>query len=117
GAEVYVRAFPALGGRTLVSTDGGNLPTWSRNGRELFYLERDRMMAVTVTSDAAFAAAKPRYLFDAKTLSPTEGYLGYDVMPDGDFAIIQPGESDAPQTQINVVVNWLQEVKQRFAAR
>ncbi len=115
--EVYVRDFPALGGRTLVSTDGGVLPAWSRNGRELFYLERNRMMAATVTSEGAFAATKPRPLFESKIPPPPDGgYQGYDVTPDGDFLFVEPGESDAPQTQIDVVVNWLQEVRQRVAA-
>src|SRR5262245_43262609 len=73
-AQVYVKAYPALGGRTLVSTEGGSVPTWSRNGRELFYLEGDRMMAVAVTSEDPFAATKPRFLFEAKTLPASEGY-------------------------------------------
>ena len=49
--EVYVERFPDLGDRQLVSTDGGQQPHWSADGRELFYLGApgaDRLMAVPV---------------------------------------------------------------------
>src|SRR5262249_40907867 len=48
--EVYVRPFPGRGGRLQISTQGGLEPVWSRNGRELFYRNGDRMMAVEVSS-------------------------------------------------------------------
>lgn len=41
----------------------------------------------------------------------------YDVTPEGEFLMIEPGESDPPLSQINVVLNWLQEVRQRSAPR
>ena len=112
--EVYVVPFPGSGGRWPISTDGGNRPLWARNGRELFYRHGDRTMAVTVTSDATFSATKPRLLFEAKALS--DSVLSYDVTPEGEFLMIEPGESDTPPTQINVVLNWLQEVRHRVAA-
>ena len=107
--EVYVVPFPGSGGRWPISTDGGSRPLWARNGRELFYRNGDRTMAVTVTSDATFSATKPRFLFEAKAVSYL--WLNWDVTPDGDFLMIEPGESDTPPTQINVVLNWLQEIR------
>ncbi len=35
--EVYVTPFPTSGERWKVSTNGGERPTWRRDGRELFY--------------------------------------------------------------------------------
>jgi hypothetical protein len=72
-------------------------------------------MSVTVTSDATFSATKPRFLFEAKAVSYL--WLSWDVMPDGNFLMIEPGESDTPPSQINVVLNWMQEVRQRVSAR
>lgn len=113
--EVYVVPFPGSGGRWPISTDGGSFPLWARNGRELFYRNGDRTMAVMVTSDATFGATKPKSLFEAKAHS--DSYLSYDVTPEGEFLMIEPGESDTPSTQINVVLNWLQEVRGRVTAR
>jgi serine/threonine-protein kinase len=112
--EVYVTAFPGSEGRWLVSTEGGGEPVWARNGQALFYRSGDRMMAVAVTTDATFGASKPRLLFETKALPDTGP--SYDVTPDGEFLMIEPGESDTPPTQINVVLNWLQEVRHRVAA-
>jgi len=114
--EVYVRPFAAPGTRWPISPDGGSDPVWARNGTDLFYRNGDRMMSATlaVTSDESFSAMKPRALFEAKTLS---GEMSYDVTPEGEFLMIEPGESDTPPAQINVVLNWLQEVRGRVAAR
>jgi hypothetical protein len=71
-------------------------------------------MAVSVTSDGTFTATKPRVLFEAKALTDAPSY---DVTPEGEFLMIEPGESDTPSSQINVVLNWLQEVRQRVATR
>jgi Tol biopolymer transport system component len=113
--EVYVVPFPGSGGRWPISTDGGSQPVWARNGRELYYRNGDRTMAVTVTSDATFSATKPRFLFEAKYLSGE--LLTYDVTPDGEFLMIELGESDTPPSQINAVLNWLQEVRQRVVTQ
>ena len=37
--EVYVQPYPGPGERHLISTNGGNQPAWSPNGRELFYVQ------------------------------------------------------------------------------
>jgi serine/threonine-protein kinase len=112
--EVYVRPFPSAGSRWPISVDGGREPVWARSGGEVFYRNGNRMMAVTVTSDATFTATKPALLFEGKALS---GIGSYDVTPEGEFLMIEPGESDSPASQLNVVLNWLQEVRQRMATR
>jgi Tol biopolymer transport system component len=51
--EIYVQPFPAPGGqRWQVSTDGGDFPTWSRDGKKLFFVDGNRtMMASDVKTD------------------------------------------------------------------
>ena len=45
--EVSVRPFPKVGaGSRQVSVSGGTRPLWSRDGRELFFLDPDRRMTV-----------------------------------------------------------------------
>lgn len=76
------------------------------------------MMAVAVkaTSDGSFSATKPKMIFEGKTFKSDLGYvlgyeMSYDVTPDGEFLMIERGESDSPPTQINVVLNWFEELK------
>ena len=64
-----MRPFPGPGGKTQISTGGGSLPQWSRNGKELYYIAstRDKIMAVTYTAIAdSFRAEKPRFGRPAK---------------------------------------------------
>ncbi len=62
--EVYVRPYPDAGSRVRISTDGGTEPVWRRDGRELFYRSRDRMMSVSIQTEPSFRAGEPETLFE-----------------------------------------------------
>ena len=47
-SEVYVRPFPKGEGRWLVSTNGGTMPHWRGDGRELFYQVNQEIWAVPI---------------------------------------------------------------------
>jgi eukaryotic-like serine/threonine-protein kinase len=112
--EIYVQAYPGSGGKWQISTEGGTEPIWNPNGRELFYRSGDKMMAVEIATQSGFAAGKPRMLFEGPYL-PTPGTIpNYDVSPDGQrFLMLKPVEQAAAPTQINVVLNWFEELKQK----
>ena len=115
--EVYVRPFsldpPGSAGKWQVSTDGGLDPIWARNSRELFYRNGDRMMAVDVTTTPSFTPDKPRQLFRGGFVSILN-VTSCDVSADGRrFVMILPGQPEAPPTQLNLLLNWAQELKRR----
>jgi Tol biopolymer transport system component len=112
--EVYVQPFPGPGAKYLISNGGGTEPVWARNGRELFYRSDDRMMAVSVSAQLSFTGASPKLLF-AGAFVRTPGYSNYDVSPDGQhFLMLKESEqAQAAPTQINVVLNWFEELKRR----
>ncbi|MGH9254272.1 MAG: protein kinase domain-containing protein, partial [Vicinamibacterales bacterium] len=98
--EVFVQPFPGPGGRTQISTDGGTEPVWSSNGRELFYINGDRMMAVDVTTTPVFKAGTPRLLFEGRYIPSPNGVAAYDVSRDGQrFLRVQPLHPDPPTNQ------------------
>ena len=112
--EVYVQPFPGPGGKWGISTEGGREPVWNLDGQELFYRNGGQMMAVDITTEPAFRAGTPRLLFDAEWEVPTlGGQANYDVSPDGQrFVMIQASEEQQEAvTQINVVLNWFEELK------
>jgi eukaryotic-like serine/threonine-protein kinase len=116
--EIYVQPYPGPGGRWQISTDGGGEPVWNPNGRELFYRTRDKMMAVDVATQPSFLAGKPRMLFSSGLYqSSPNGFHFYDVSPDGQrFLMIKQSEEAAALTQIVVVQNWSEELKQKVTA-
>ena len=92
---------------------------WNNNGRELFYfLQPGIMMSIPVETGASFKkAGTPRVLFKGEYMS-LQDRTQYSVTRDGRrFLMIKdasakPGNAAAP-TQINVVLNWLEELKKR----
>jgi Tol biopolymer transport system component/predicted Ser/Thr protein kinase len=113
--EIYVQPYPGPGGKRQISTDGGTEPAWNRNGRELFYRSGNKMMVVDIATQPIFAAGKPRMLFEGPYVTTAATIPTYDVSPDGQrFLMLKPIEqAQAAPTQINVVLNWFEELKRR----
>ena len=114
--EVYVRPFPDVdAGRWQISTAGGRYPAWAPDGAELFFLQGTQLMASPVQTDASFTPGTPEVLFGANYSFSYTG-RNYDVAPDGRFLMInlasRSGE-DTPSAQINVVLNWFEELTER----
>jgi len=113
--EIYVRPFPGPGEKVPISTDGGNEPVWPRNGRQLFYREGDGVMAVDVELKPTLSVGKPRKLFDKPYERSIALWPNYDASPDGQRLLMVRRERQAtPATHINVVLNWLDDLKQRL---
>jgi Tol biopolymer transport system component len=107
--EVYVEPYPGTGAKTMISTDGGQQPLWSRDGKELFYRSGDKMMAATVRTEPELDVAEITELFERRFLSRIN-YRSYDVTSGGTFLMIQEPQESAP-LGINVVLNWFEELK------
>jgi hypothetical protein len=72
-------------------------------------------MVAAVTPGPLFQAAAPRALF-RHTQSPNyDGSLTFSVMPDGQhFLMLQPAGASS---QVQVTLNWQEELKQRVPAK
>jgi hypothetical protein len=116
--EAYVQPYPGPGGKWQISTEGGTEPVWNRNGRELFYRSGDKMMAADISPQPSFAAGKPRQLFAGDYVLSYAGGPFYDVSPDGQrFLMLKPVDPGGAPTQINVVLNWTEELKRLVPTR
>ena len=117
--DIYVRPFPDVDeDQTLVSRAGGVMPLWSRDGRELFYLEQGpptSLMSVFIeASETVFSLGARTPLLDW----PYRGVIWgagrtYDVSPNGQrFLAIKElqGGSEAGRPQIIIVENWFDEL-------
>jgi hypothetical protein len=120
--QIYVRPFPDVNkDRFQVSTGGGDNPLWSLpDGKELFYLDGDAVMAVSVQSGPTFNAGKPKILFRRTHTNirwPSIEFRIWDISPDGKrFLMMEELENDSAEAghqKINVVLNWFEELKQR----
>ena len=117
---VYVRPFPGPGGKWQISTSGGEMPTWAKNGRELFYRTADsRIMVVTYSVEGdSFRAGRPRLW--SKGQFTDRGMGGnFALHPDGKrFAVLKAteGTEEVALDHLTLVTNWFDEVRRRVAS-
>jgi Tol biopolymer transport system component len=119
--EVYVRPFsPDAGGAAAsaegaqwqVSYGGGQVPIWSKDGKELYYVTLDgKLMEVDVTTEPVFQAGAPKFLFQPP-LHAAALSSGYTI--DGKkFLFLAPtGKAGQAQSPFTVVLNWQAALKQ-----
>ncbi|HEY3125245.1 MAG TPA: hypothetical protein VGK70_14435, partial [Thermoanaerobaculia bacterium] len=102
--EVYVQPFPGPGGKWQVSTAGGSMPRWRRDGKELFYFGVDgRLMATTVALGPSFESRTPTALFKVSLPSPDRQY---DVISNGSRILVNRISGEAEGAPITVVLDW-----------
>jgi Tol biopolymer transport system component len=110
--EVYVQEFPEGGAHQLVSARGGLNPLWSRDGRELFFLSSDRLMAVDVVPGTPLRLGRPRPLLELSNQVFEFDMRVFDAAPDGQsFVTVVKAEGWTPAARVNVVLNWSEELK------
>ena len=63
-AEVFIQPWPGPGPKIQISSDGGADPIWRRDGKELFYRNGDKMMAVTIDMGPPLRAGRPVQLWE-----------------------------------------------------
>ena len=113
-SEVFIQGFPIAGARRQLTVDGGREPVWSHDGRELFYRLGSRMFAVRIEATRELSWGKPMLLFDRNYVA---SFLDYDVAGDGRFLMIKPAPEEGLPLQLNVVLNWANELLTRVPVR
>lgn len=105
--ELWVQPYPGPGDPVRVSANGGADPVWAKNGRELFYMEGRKMMAVVpVDAGPTFDFKGPTPLFTSIYEHPPGSPLSYDVATDGRFLMLKRVDTATGPAPINVVLNW-----------
>jgi Tol biopolymer transport system component len=108
--EVYVQSFPIPGRKRQISTAGGVMPRWRRDGTELFYLAANQFItAVPIQKAGSLELGAPVPLFRTQlTVQGSESNslpTSYDVAPDGQRFLLRYPPRD-PGPSITVVLNW-----------
>ena len=124
--EVYMLRFPELEDRRPISVGGGYWPSWSPDGRELFYVRApagppEAVMRVTLgveeNDPSSLLVGTPERLFDWQYFAAPGGRRYYDISPDGQRFLMMTsatgGFDGGGRAEINVVLNWFEELKER----
>ena len=117
--EIYVQPFPPTGAKSQITYTGGVSPLWSRDGSQLFFhpvTVAPRLIAVDIETTPAVTSGSPQPL----PIGILPGNRNFDIMPDGErFVVLVPvaveetEDGQAPPDQINIILNWFEELKER----
>jgi Tol biopolymer transport system component/predicted Ser/Thr protein kinase len=113
--EIYAEAFSGTGAqgrpvrRWQISNNGGVLPNWRHDGKELFFLStgsvESRVMAVEIKSDpSGLEPSAPKPLFGvhlSNVLAP-----GLAVTADGQRFLVSVAGAPSEATPATVILNW-----------
>jgi dipeptidyl aminopeptidase/acylaminoacyl peptidase len=115
-SEIYVQPFPEGGSEVTISTNGGDGPRWSPNGKELFYVEGSTLMAVPVSGGSTLSPGLAKRLFESSAFLSAGPRMAtkYDISPDGRrFLLAEQVEEEIepPPVNIKVVQNWFEEFR------
>jgi eukaryotic-like serine/threonine-protein kinase len=105
--EVYVTAFPDPGGKWQVSNGGGSSPSWSADGKQLYYDAADKLMLVPIQKAEPFEfgapTALPIHVNEFAALGP--------AAPGELFPVLKPLTAGQAHPQ-EVILNWTGTLKQ-----
>jgi len=128
--EVYVRPYPGPGSETLISGDGGMSPAWSRDSRQLYFVERRAattapiLMAADIVDGDDFRTGRAAPLINPWPYIILANVRGYDILQDGSFiGASLGGEAAGSQFstiqerrrvgEFHMVLNFFEELRAR----
>jgi eukaryotic-like serine/threonine-protein kinase len=124
GYQVFVQPFPPDGTTKFqAEAQTGSVPVWSRDGKRLVFALGNRLFALDVRTSPTFSAGQPTEVGGTfATLISFPAVRNFDLMPDGDqlLVVLTSTENQAAPDrgqQINVVLNWVEELKQRVPTK
>jgi dipeptidyl aminopeptidase/acylaminoacyl peptidase len=121
-SEVFVRPFPLVGaGKWQASTNGGETPMWSRNGRELFFVTqvdgKDTLVGAAVsTTGSAFTYGRPAAVLPLGDYFVVSASRTFDISLDGRRFLLVKKVSEAapPPASVTVISHWFDDVRSRM---
>ena len=118
-AKVYIQPFPPTGVGHQLTSELASQPLWTPDGKELIYNPRPGLLAITgVSTTPTVAFSAPVEFARPVQTGPPAVRRAYDITPSGRFlGLITAGQTDSDtremNSQIQVVLNWVAELKQR----
>jgi serine/threonine-protein kinase len=108
-SEIFVRAADGSAAKWQLTTDGGSHPVWA--GNEIFFFNlRSQVLVMEVQTEPVFKAGKPEPLVEGPFELRTAPLRNYDVSKDGKRFVFVKGGSDLGAREVDVVLNWGQQL-------
>src|SRR5207245_2372679 len=115
--QIYVQHLPGPGTRVPISVEQGFEPVWSRDGKLLYYVSHNLLLAAHIDESSGFRATKQDTLFSFADHGfmmrppPARGTAAgsYDVFANGDVAVlVRSTTSTEARFNIVALLHWQQ---------
>jgi hypothetical protein len=102
--DVFVRPAEGSGLRVQVSTDGGSWPSWSVDGRTLYFSANGRAAAAAVQTTPALSVSAPMLIPGRDDLQLASGQAAADRV------LVRQGGVTPARRELRVVLEWFTEL-------
>jgi len=123
--DIFVQPFPPTGAKYRLTTTGARSALWSPDGKKFIYADfgidslngAGRLVEVEIRTQPTFSFGKPTPLPIGEGVQFAGRGRQFDITPDGKQFVVMldastpGGTKRPPPTQINVVLNWSEELK------
>ena len=121
--QIFVQPYLMMNAKYQITTSNAAAPLWSPDGKQVFYYgPEDRIYAVDVPTEPSFSFGRSAPLPVTGIIQQIGFPRNYDISPDGkQFIIVLNAEQNQSKqssaANISVVLNWVEELKQRVPVR
>ena len=116
--EVMIRSFAGDGPRKQVSTSTGETPSFSGDGKTLFYRVKDQLWAVPISTDPVLTIGPSSLAFELSGVREFTGLPNYVVSRAGDRVLAAKVLVETTRArEIQVMVNWREQLQHRVPMR
>jgi serine/threonine-protein kinase len=102
--DVFLRSVNGRGGRVQVSTAGGAWPTWSVDGRTLYFSVNGQLAAAAVRSSPALTVSAPAIMAGREDLQLASGHAAADRV------LVRQSAASPARRELRVVLEWFTEL-------
>ena len=115
--NIYLQPFPPNGTKHQVTIDGGDAPHWWPDGKGLFFRNPNNRYyyEISIETEPAFKPGSPIKMFGGNYTNWAAS-TNYDYDSRNDRFLMIKNIGNPSLNQINVVVNWIEELKKNVPA-
>jgi hypothetical protein len=109
--ELYVQPMAAEGPRIQVSIEGGVAPRWAPDGKVLYYVAGNSIMAASVTTVPAFQVGSRRVVAEGLGMDLNPNNVNWDIHPNGKEFLFIDEMGDSSARNLVWILGWTELIR------
>jgi len=116
-SEIYIRQYPELRVKRLISVSGGFRPRFSKDGSQIFYIAgngRAESRTECTIEVVNFTGGSQSTISGRRTVMDNPLCSDFEIMPDGDTILLVSNSENTPywdMPDVRLITNWTERIK------